>query len=104
LGIDMAHMGARYHDEFAAYADRGIMAEVAERDRQRIARVLESDSGGFWSLVQEKRDDLKWCGSSPLYTFLKALPGARGELLRYEQWNIDPRSVVSFAGIAFDKP
>jgi len=54
--------------------------------------------------VQEKRDDLKWCGSAPLYTFLKALPGARGELLRYEQWNIDPQSVVSFAGIAFTKP
>jgi predicted class III extradiol MEMO1 family dioxygenase len=80
------------------------MAEVAERDRQRIARVVESDSGGFWSLVQEKRDDLKWCGSAPLYTFLKALPGTRGDLLRYEQWNIDPQSVVSFAGIAFTKP
>jgi MEMO1 family protein len=104
LGIDMAHMGARYQDDFAAYADRGLMAEVAGRDRQRIARVVESDGDGFWSLVQENRDDLKWCGSAPLYTFLKALPGTRGELLRYEQWNIDPRSVVSFAGMAFSKP
>jgi AmmeMemoRadiSam system protein B len=104
LGIDMAHMGARYQDDFPAYADRGIMAEVAERDRQRIARVVESDGDGFWSLVQENRDDLKWCGSAPLYTFLKVLPGARGELLRYEQWNIDPQSVVSFAGMAFSKP
>lgn len=104
LGIDMAHMGVRYQDEFAAHADRGVMAEVAQRDGQRIARIVESDAGGFWSLVQEKRDDLKWCGSSPLYTFLKALPGARGRLLRYEQWNIDPQSVVSFAGIAFSKP
>lgn len=104
LGIDMAHMGARYHDDFAAFADRGVMAEVAERDRRRIARVAESDGEGFWSLVQENHDDLKWCGSSPLYAFLKALPGARGELLRYEQWNIDPRSVVSFGGMAFSKP
>jgi predicted class III extradiol MEMO1 family dioxygenase len=80
------------------------MAEVAERDRRRIARILASDAGGFWDLVREKHDDLKWCGSAPLYTFLKALPGARGELLRYEQWNIDPRSVVSFAGMAFSKP
>lgn len=104
LGIDMAHMGARYHDDFAARADRGVMAEVAERDRRRIERVLASDGDGFWGLVQEKQDDLKWCGSAPLYTFLKALPGARGELLRYEQWNIDPQSVVSFAGMAFSKP
>ena len=104
LGIDMAHMGARYQDSFPAYADRGVMAEVAERDRQRIAHVVESDGAGFWSLVKENHDDLKWCGSAPLYTFLKILPGARGELLRYEQWNIDPRSVVSFAAMAFSKP
>jgi hypothetical protein len=25
----------------------------------------------------------------------------RGEVLNYEQWNIDERSVVSFAGMAF---
>jgi AmmeMemoRadiSam system protein B len=104
LGIDMAHMGARYHDSFPALADQGRMTEVAERDRRRIARVLESDGDGFWSLIQENQDDLKWCGSSPLYTFLKARPGTRGDLLRYEQWNIDPQSVVSFAGIAFSKP
>jgi AmmeMemoRadiSam system protein B len=104
LGIDMAHMGSRYHDDFAAYADRGEMQEVAERDRRRIERIAEADAGGFWNLVQENHDDLKWCGSSPLYTFLKALPRASGELLHYEQWNIDPQSVVSFAGMAFSKP
>jgi hypothetical protein len=54
-------------------------------------------------LVREKRDDLKWCGSAPFYTFLRAVPQARGELLRYEQWNIDERSVVSFAGLSFSK-
>ena len=80
------------------------MAEVAERDRQRIGCVAQSNADGFWKLVQENHDDLKWCGSAPLYTFLKALPQARGELLRYEQWNIDPQSVVSFAGMAFSKP
>ena len=52
-------------------------------------------------LVQQGQDDLKWCGSAPLYTFLKAVPAARGKLNRYEQWNIDEQSVVSFAGMAF---
>jgi hypothetical protein len=42
-----------------------------------------------------------WCGSSPLYTFLKVRPGARGSVERYEQWNIDAESVVSFAGMSF---
>ena len=77
------------------------MLEVTARDRSRIDRLSAGDATGFWSLVQEKRDDLKWCGSSPLYTFLKALPQAHGQLLRYEQWNIDEQSVVSFAGMAF---
>ncbi|PWT97153.1 MAG: AmmeMemoRadiSam system protein B [Terriglobia bacterium] len=104
LGVDMAHMGARYHDEFTAAADQGRMMEVSERDRQRIACINAGDALGFWDLVRENRDDLKWCGSSPFYTFLKTVPSARGELLRYEQWNIDERSVVSFAGMAFSKP
>ncbi len=101
LGIDMAHMGRRYGDPYAAEANRGPMGDVAERDRVRIERVNAGDAGGFWDLVQQNRDDLKWCGSAPLYTFLKAVPQARGELLRYDQWNIDDQSVVSFAGMAF---
>jgi AmmeMemoRadiSam system protein B len=101
LGVDMAHMGARYQDRFAAVADQGAMCEVGERDRERMARIEAADAAGFWDLVRPNRDDLKWCGSSPFYTFLKAAPGARGELLKYEQWNIDERSVVSFAGMAF---
>ncbi|MBN8638315.1 MAG: hypothetical protein J0M07_23590 [Anaerolineae bacterium] len=55
----------------------------------------------FWAQVQENQDVLKWCGSSPMYTFLKAVPDARGQLLRYQQWNIDEQSVVSFAGMRF---
>ena len=43
----------------------------------------------------------KWCGSSPIYTFLRAVPEARGKMLRYDQWNIDEESVVSFAAMAF---
>ena len=104
LGVDMAHMGARYHDEFTALAGQGIMSEVGARDEERIARIAASDAPGFWELVRENRDDLNWCGSAPFYTFLKAAPRAQGELLRYEQWNIDEHSVVSFAGMAFSTP
>lgn len=101
LGIDMAHMGRRYGDELTAYADRGEMLSVAERDRTRIDHLNQGDAKGFWSLVQERQDDLKWCGSAPIYTFLKAVPQARGTLRRYQQWNIDEESVVSFAALTF---
>ena len=101
LGIDMAHMGRRYGDDFDALAEQDEMLAVGGRDRERMDRVAAGDAAGFWELVQQNRDDLKWCGSSPLYTFLKTLPQARGTLERYEQWNIDPQSVVSFAGMSF---
>jgi AmmeMemoRadiSam system protein B len=103
LGIDMAHMGRRYSDRLAARADEGPMTEVARRDRARIDRITSADAEGFWDLVQQNHDDLKWCGSSPLYTFLRAVPGVRGELARYQQWNIDEQSVVSFAALAFTR-
>jgi AmmeMemoRadiSam system protein B len=101
LGVDMAHMGARFGDNFAAHADRDRMTAVRERDNLRIERINAGDAQGFWELVKEKEDDLKWCGSSPIYTFMKAVPQARGTLHRYEQWNVDERSVVTFAGISF---
>src|SRR6266566_7478871 len=103
LGIDMAHMGQRYGDRFVAVADQGEMAQVAERDRLRIDRVNAGDAAGFWDLVQERNDELKWCGSSPLYTFLKAVPQARGELNRYEPGNIDEQSVGGFGGISLSE-
>jgi AmmeMemoRadiSam system protein B len=103
LGVDMAHMGSRYTDRFRARAGEGKMQEVRQRDGERIARINAADAEGFWDLVQQNRDDLKWCGASPFYTFLKSVPGLRGELLHYAQWNIDEQSVVSFAGMAFGR-
>jgi MEMO1 family protein len=122
LGVDFAHVGRRYGDPFAARAHEGPLAAVALRDRDRLDRVAAGDAAGFWELVSqgedgdrngdgsqagrgsqagEGHDDLKWCGSSPLYTFLRALPEARGRLLAYDQWNIDDTSVVSFGALAF---
>jgi len=101
MGVDMAHIGRRYGDGFSAAARQGRMAEVERMDRERIARIEAGDADGFWELVQKDQDPLHWCGSSALYTFLRVRPQARGRLLRYEQWNIDPQSVVSFAALAF---
>jgi len=101
LGIDMAHMGRRYGDQFQALANTDEMVRVAERDHLRIDSISGGDAQAFWDQVRENRDELKWCGSAPLYTFMKAMPQARGVLRRYQQWNIDEQSVVSFAGMTF---
>jgi AmmeMemoRadiSam system protein B len=104
LGVDMAHVGRRYGDGFEARAEQGLMLEVAERDRARFDRIAAGDADGFWRLVQDGGDDLKWCGASPLYTFLRAVRPSRGHVRRYEQWNIDEASVVSFAAMTFHAP
>jgi hypothetical protein len=101
LGVDLAHVGRRYGDSFAARIGEPRLRSVAERDRRRIDRLLQGDAAGFWALVQEDQDELRWCGASPLYAFLAAVRPGAGRLLRYEQWNIDAESVVSFAGLAF---
>ncbi len=103
LGVDMAHVGRRYGDDLLARAGVGDLAEVEERDRRRIEALAAGDPDGFWEQVRENEDDLKWCGAAPLYAFLKATGPKRGALLRYEQWNIDPASVVSFAALAFGR-
>lgn len=78
------------------------MNEVSARDAARLERVVAGDADGFWELLHERgHDDLKWCGSAPLYTFLRAHPGRTGQVLRYNQWNIDEQSVVSFAALSF---
>ena len=104
LGVDLAHIGARYGDAVAVRAGEGRMAEVAEQDGKRLARICAGEADEFFELVKPGADELKWCGFSPIYTFLaslRRLTEIRGRVLHYEQWNIDPESVVSFAGLEF---
>jgi AmmeMemoRadiSam system protein B len=105
LGVDMSHIGARYGDGVAVRAGEGKMREVSALDHARIERVCAGDTEGFVRLVQEKQDELKWCGYSPFYTFLRSMqhvrPNVQGRVLHYDQWNIDAQSVVSFAAMEF---
>jgi MEMO1 family protein len=103
LGIDLAHIGRRYGDEISARAHDGYMLEVKDQDHARLQKICEGNTEELFDLVKPDQDLLKWCGFPPVYTFLSAVPDARGELLRYDQWNIDEQSVVSFAAMEFKK-
>ncbi|MBV9301902.1 MAG: AmmeMemoRadiSam system protein B [Acidobacteriaceae bacterium] len=103
LGVDMTHIGRRYGDSFRAIAKSGEMLSIEERDRERIRYIEAGDALNYWGLVQEKQDDLKWCGASPLYTLLRTVPGLKGELVDYDQWQIDPHSVVTFGAMRFTR-
>jgi hypothetical protein len=74
LGIDLAHVGRRYGDDFAARANQGAMAEVAEQDQQRLESLCSGEIDKFFELVKINRDELKWCGYSPLTPLRKHFP------------------------------
>jgi MEMO1 family protein len=101
LGVDLAHVGRRYGDRLVARAGEGVLRDVAKGDETRLSDVAQGDADRFWSRAAAGGDALNWCGTSPFYTFLRAAPPVRGEVLHYEQWQIDPESVVSCAGLAF---
>lgn len=103
LGVDMSHVGRRYGNPAPATAYQDDMLIVSARDKERMERISAGDARGFWEQVQPRQDDLNWCGSAPFYTFLKAVPEARGQLRRYQHWQIDPESVVSFAAMSFTR-
>ena len=101
MGVDMAHIGRRYGDAFRAIADSGEMLQVRQCDAQRIEQINAGDASTYSGVGEQKHDDLKWCGASPLYTFLKVMPQVKGELLDYHQWQIDSQSVVTFGALRF---
>jgi len=103
LGVDLAHIGRRYGDSFDVRAGQGRMKMIQERDMDRLARYCRGEAEAFFDLVKANQDELRWCGYAPLYTFLKAVPAARGSLLHYEQWSIDEQSVVSCAAMRFTR-
>jgi MEMO1 family protein len=101
LGVDMAHVGRRYGDRHVVAPGDTRMASVEAADRERCSALAAGDASAFWSLVQKDADPIRWCGSSPLYTFLHAIAPRSGNLLHYEQWAIDPQSVVTFGAMTF---
>jgi AmmeMemoRadiSam system protein B len=103
LGIDLAHVGRRYGDRLPTRAHEGEMLDVREQDEERLAQICVGDAHGFHDLVHLNRDPLKWCGVSPLYTMLAAHPNLTGQVLAYDQWNIDEQSVVSYTALEFNR-
>jgi AmmeMemoRadiSam system protein B len=103
LGVDLAHIGRRYGDPFEVQAEQGRMKDIRQRDLERLEHLCQGEAEAFFSLVHPNQDELRWCGYAPLYTFLKAVPPARGSLLHYQQWSIDEQSVVSCAALRFTR-
>jgi MEMO1 family protein len=97
-GVDLAHVGPRFGDPEANTDDS--LAAVAAADRSMLDAVLAGEPTSFYASVAHDGDRRRICGLSPIYTFLRALPGVRGRLIRYSQWP-DPEGAVTFCAAAF---
>jgi len=97
-GVDLAHVGPRFGDALANTS--AFLERVAREDRKMLEPVIAADPAAFFESVAADGDSRRICGLSPIYAFLRALPGARGELLRYSQWP-DQQGAVSFCAAAF---
>ena len=97
-GVDLAHVGPRFGDAKENTAD--FLERVAVEDRRMLEAVTASEPAAFFASVAADGDSRRICGLSPIYAFLRALPGGRGELLRYTQWP-DPQGAVTYCAAAF---
>ena len=97
-GVDLAHVGPRFGDPEPNTEE--ALRDVEAADRSMLESVMEGDPIGFYGAVSFDGDSRRICGLSPIYTFLRALPGVRGRLLRYRQWP-DSAGAVSFCAAVF---
>ncbi len=97
-GVDLAHVGPRFGD--AASNTEESLRRVEREDLSMLAAVTAGDAGGFFGDVARDGDARRICGLSPIYAFLRALPGVQGRLLRYSQWP-DPEGAVTFCAAVF---
>jgi MEMO1 family protein len=97
-GVDLAHVGPRFGDADAN--TDATLREVETADRSMLEAVTAGDATGFFASVAFDGDARRICGLSPIYTFLRALPGVPGRLVRYSQWP-DPAGAVTFCAGVF---
>jgi AmmeMemoRadiSam system protein B len=97
-GVDLAHVGPRFGDP-EPNTPEGLAA-VRTADLSMLEAITACDPTAFYASVAHAGDRRRICGLSPIYTFLRALPGAGGRLLRYQQWP-DPQGAVTFCAATF---
>ena len=100
-GVDFAHVGRKFGDEFAV--DESIAERVRREDEGLIEFITRGDPEGFFADIVKDRDARRICGLAPMYTQLQLLKGRPGRLLKYGiAMEPDTGSAVSFASLAID--
>lgn len=100
-GVDFAHVGRKFGDEFSA--DRAVAERVQREDLGLIENIKRGDPEGFYAEIAKDRDARRICGLAPMYTQLELLRGRSARLLKYGiAMEPQSESAVSFASLAID--
>lgn len=100
-GVDFAHVGRKFGDEFAV--DEAVAERVRREDERLIDFIIRGDPEGFFADIAKDHDARRICGLAPMYTQLELLKGRPGRLLKYGiAREPDTGSAVSFASLAID--
>jgi AmmeMemoRadiSam system protein B len=99
-GADLAHVGPQFGDPQPNSA--AFLAEVDRADRAMLEIAASVNPEEFFASVMDDGDRRRICGVAPMYSLLRLLPPARGEVLRYTQWaDSSGHSAVTFASVAY---
>ena len=98
---DLAHLGPQFGDPRPLTP--GALRKVETADREMLSSAESGDAEAFFRAVARDGDQRRICGLPPVYSALRALGGAEGRLLRYDQWP-DPNGTVTFAALALYAP
>jgi MEMO1 family protein len=100
-GVDFAHVGKKFGDQFSA--DEKVAEWVKAQDLALIENIRRGDPEGLFADVAKDKDARKICGLSPMYTQLELLRGHSARLLMHDiAMEPQTESAVSFASLAID--
>jgi len=97
---ELAHIGMRYGDSKAPtdFAFHRCM----QIDLAMLKHVEEAKPQAFAESIVNERDERRISGFAAIYSLLRLVPGATGEVLRYDRGVTDQfNSTVTYAAMAF---
>jgi AmmeMemoRadiSam system protein B len=99
--VDLAHVGARFGDEFTVNAE--VRRHLEMEDRRMLSLVEACDARELLRFIYEEEDRRRVDAWPTLYTLLHVCDVAEGRLLHYDQsFEQHTNSVVTYASLRLD--
>lgn len=99
-GVDLAHIGPCFGDDFEL--DDDDIAYAQERDREDLKHACSINPKEFYRSVMRDDNERHVCGHKAMYSAMKALEGTvtEGEILHHDYAHDPSGGVVTFASVA----